>query len=189
VRGAATSTRTTYAARLLSVSGFTVFSSLSATVHSNYATSPTNPWAGSPFEWIHDAQSGRKGAVGKRLVRAWAEGEGLHVAGKSGRGHDFRASGNRVAVKLSLLWSDGRFVFQQIKDQSYDVVALLALEPQRARLWLVPKSVLWQRAEWQHTGREGQDTKWLHFHATMPPAWLSSGYGAGGLQRAKHALK
>lgn len=166
-----------------------MFGGLSATVRSNYAVPATNPWAGSPFEWISDAQSGRKGAVGKRLVRAWAEGEGLQVVQKSGRGHDFRVSGNRVAVKLSLIWSDGRLVFQQIKDQPYDVVALLALEPCRARLWIVPKDLLWLRADWQHTGREGQDTKWLHFPATSPPAWLTSGYGTGTLPRAKRALK
>lgn len=92
-------------------------------------------------------------------------------------------------MKLSLVWSDGRLVFEQIKDQSYDVVALLALEPHRARLWIVPKDVLWHRAGWQHRGREGQDTKWVHFPATSPPAWLTEGHGTGTLRRAKRALK
>lgn len=73
------------------MSGFTVFSGLSATVRSSYTVPATNPWAGSPFEWISDAQSGRKGAVGKHLVRVWAEGEGLQV------------SRNRGAVTISVL--------------------------------------------------------------------------------------
>jgi hypothetical protein len=171
------------------VSSFTVFSGLSTTVRSSYAPGGPSPWRASPFEWISEAQSGRKGAIGKRLVRRWAEAEGLQVAGKSSRGHDFEVNGKRVAVKLTLVWSDGRLVFQQIKDQRYDVVALLALEPQRARLWIVPKDVLWRRADWQHTGQAGHDTKWLHFPAAKPPAWLTQGYGRGMLPRAKRALK
>jgi len=168
---------------------FLVFTGLSSQIEATYAASGPNPWIGTPFQWIAEAHSGRKGAIGKRLVRGWAEGEGMQVGGKSSRGHDFQVNGKRVVVKLSLVWSDGRFVFQQIKDQPYDAVALLALEPQRARLWIVPKNVIWNRAYPQHTGQAGHDTKWLHFPATRSPAWLTSGYGAGTLSRARRALK
>jgi hypothetical protein len=90
-------------------------------------------------------------------------------------------------VKLSLVWDDGRFVFQQIKDQNYDVVALLGLEPKSARLWIVPKAVLWKHADWQHTGKAGHDTKWFHFQTTKPPTWLQE-YG-GTSAKATKALK
>ena len=171
------------------MSAFPVFTNLSTTVQASYPAPAANRWAHSPFQWIAQAHSGRKGAIGKRLVRGWAEGEGLLVLGKSSRGHDFRVNGHRVVVKLSLIWDDGRFVFQQIKDQPYDMAALLALESRRARLWILPKNVLWRHAAPQHTGRGGQDTKWLHFPATRPPAWLTSGYGRGTLPRARRALK
>jgi len=168
-------------------SDFRTFSHLSGAVQANYVTDEPDPWADSPFHWISAAQSGRKGAVGKKLVRRWAEQEGLHVAGKSGRGHAFRAGEVRVAVKLSLVWADGLFVFEQIRDESYDVMALLALEPQKARLWVVPKEVLWGHADWQHKGAAGRDTKWLHVPSARPQTWLKA-YG-GTLRRARRALK
>lgn len=166
---------------------FSMFSDLSHAVQVNYTRDEESPWENSPFHWISEAQSGRKGAVGKALVRRWAEQAGMQVAGKSGKGHDFQIDGLRVAVKLSLVWTDRLFVFQQIRDQNYDVASLLALEPQRVRLWIVPKEVLWEHAGWQHTGAAGHDTKWLHFQATKPCPWLKP-YG-GTLPRARRALK
>lgn len=169
------------------MSGFTVFSSLSDQVEAEYKVYGPNPWEASPFLWIWQAPSATKGAVGKKLVRLWAEREGLQVANKSGRGHAFRVGQLRVAVKLSLVWADGLFAFEQIKQQPYDAVSLLALEPQKARLWVVPKEVLWNEADWQHRGAAGRDTKWLHVNPTRPPSWLQA-YG-GALPRARRALE
>jgi hypothetical protein len=167
------------------VSDFTVFSGLSSKVEAEYKLGGPDPWENSPFQWISEAPSARKGAVGRKLVRRWAEREGLQVADKSGRGHAFRVGKLRVAVKLSLVWADGRFVFEQIQKEGYDVAALLALEPQGARLWIVPCGVLWQQIGFHH----GRADKWLHFPATKPPAWLTKNYGRGTLPRAKKALK
>ncbi len=166
---------------------FLLIGSLSRELERDYSPAEPDVWAGTVFEWISEAQSARKGAVGKKLVRRWAEQEGMDVTAKSDRGHDFCVDGVRMAVKLSLVWADGGFVFEQIRDQKYDVVSLLALEPTRVRLWIVPKEVLWEHATWQHKGAAGRDTKWLLFPATDPPAWLKS-YG-GQLARAKKALK
>lgn len=166
---------------------FSLVSHLSGELQVDYEASETDRWEGTPFHWFSKESSPRKGAIGKKLVRRWAEQEGMHVTGKSGRGHDFRADEVRVAVKLSLVWTGGLLVFEQIKDQPYDVVSLLALEPQRARLWIVPKKVLWEHAEWQHRGAEGRDTKWLRFEPTRPPAWLNP-YG-GTLRHARKALE
>jgi hypothetical protein len=166
---------------------FLLIGGLSSELERDYSPDEPNVWADSTFHWISAAQSARKGAVGKKLVRRWAEQEGMSVTAKSDRGHDFCVDGLRVAVKLSLVWADGGFVFEQIRDQKYDVVSLLALEPARVRLWVVPKEVLWEHAAWQHKGAAGRDTKWLLFPATEPPAWLKP-YG-GQLARAKKALK
>jgi hypothetical protein len=166
---------------------FLVFSGLSKRIEATYAAGGPDPWKGSPFQWISEAQSGRKGAVGKKLVKAWAEHEGLNVKGKSGRGHAFRVDSVRVAVKLSLIWADGIFVFEQIREENFDVMSLLAVEPRRVRLWIVPKDVLWNNADWQHRGTAGRDTKWLHVPATKPPAWLNS-YG-GTLRDTRRALE
>ena len=161
---------------------FLVFSGLSHQIEATHAASGPNPWIGSPFQWISEVQSGRKGAIGKRLVRGWAEGEGMQVAGKSSRGHDFQVNGKRVVVKLSLVWSDRRFVFQQIKDQPYDAGgAAGARAPASAAVDRTQERHL-ARADPQHTGQAGHDTKWLRLPGRRrPPAWLTSGYGAGTL--------
>jgi hypothetical protein len=78
-------------------------------------------------------------------------------------------------------------VFQQIRDQSYEVACLLGLEPQRVHLWAVPKAVLWRNATGQHTGAAAHDTKWLRFPAVQPPDWLKV-YG-GTLPEARTALE
>jgi hypothetical protein len=166
---------------------FLLIGRLSGELEREYSPDEPDVWAGSVFHWISEAQSARKGAVGKKLVRRWAEQDGMNVTAKSARDHDFCVDGLRVAVKLSLVWAHGGFVFEQIRDQKYDVVSLLALEPAQVRLWVVPKDVLWGHAAWQHKGAAGRDTKWLRFQATQPPAWLKP-YG-GGLSRAKKALK
>lgn len=160
---------------------------LSAEVAADYTSEAPDRWAASPFQWISTSASARKGAVGKKLVRRWAEQEGFAVASKSGAGHDFTVGSVRVAIKLSLVWADGGFVFEQIRDQPYDVVGMLALEPERVRLWIVPKTVMSEHAGGQHTGSQGSETKWLHIASDDPPAWLSP-YG-GSLAQAKRALE
>jgi hypothetical protein len=166
---------------------FSVVSRLSEGLQVDYQTDEADRWEGTPFHWFSKESSPRKGAIGKKLVRRWAEQEGMQVIAKSSRGHDFRVDGVRVVVKLSLVWNGGLLVFEQIKDQPYDVASLLALEPENARLWIVPKEVLWEHAEWQHMGASGQDTKWLRFDSASPRAWLRP-YG-GTLSRARRALE
>lgn len=161
-----------------------VFSDLSEAVHEEYPdpVSTPDPWARSPFRWFANESSPRKGAIGKKLVRQWAEHEGMHV-GKSGHGSDFRIDGLRIAVKTGLVWAGQVFVFEQIREQGYEAAALLGLEPERARLWVVPREVLWDQADWQH----GHANKWLHVPPEEPPSWLSA-YG-GTLPQARQALE
>ena len=120
-------------------------------------------------------------------MKAWASREGLPVGPPRDSGHDCVIAGVRVEVKFSTLWGNGGFVFQQIRDQSYEVAALLGIEPQSVRLWVVPKDVLWAEATGQHTGAAATDTKWLRFPASRPPAWLRP-YG-GTLPEARAALE
>lgn len=153
----------------------------------SYAAAATDPWEASPFAWIKREPPRRKGAIGEGLVKAWARHEGFAVTPSTDAGHDCRLNSLRVEVKFSMVWEGGLFVFQQIRDQNYQVVALLGIEPQAVRLWMVPKDELWRRALGQHTGAMAQDTKWLQFAAESPPDWLS-GFG-GTLAGARLALE
>jgi hypothetical protein len=164
-----------------------VFAEVSVEVQQEYAGATADPWKASPFAWIKGRASRQRGAIGERLVKAWAKRSGFSVTPASDTGHDCRLDGVPVEVKFSTLWETGHFVFQQIRDQSYDVVALLGLAPQSVHLWMVPKAELWERAPGQHTGAAGVDTKWLRFPADDPPSWLQR-YG-GPLIEAQRALE
>ena len=164
-----------------------VFARISAEVQLGFEDAAADAWEASPFGWIRREPSRRKGAIGETLVKDWAAQEGLTVRPPTDTGHDCRLDGLLVEVKFSLLWGGGEFVFQQIRDQNYQVACLLGLEPQRVRLWAVPKDVLWAHATGQHTGAAAQDTKWLRFTAAKPPEWLRE-FG-GSLTSAREALE
>ena len=164
-----------------------MFARLSAKVQAEYVTTDLDPWDASPFQWILGEASRRRGAIGERLVKAWARECGIRVVAPTDTGHDCVLDDVRVEVKLSTLWQSGGYKFQQIRDQSYEVVALLGLQPQVVQLWMVPKDVLWQEAVGQHTGVNAQDTKWLSFQASAPPSWLDQ-YG-GTLANARKSLE
>ena len=163
------------------------FSRLSAEVQSEYAETGDDPWEASPFAWILNEASRRRGAIGERLVKAWARDCGMTVSGPADTGHDCVLDGVKVEVKLSTLWKSGGYKFQQLRDQSYEVAALLGLQPQIVQLWFVPKAEIWTRAVGQHTGAGAVDTKWLSFPASSPPSWLGP-YG-GTLERASSSLE
>lgn len=129
-----------------------VFSRLSAEVQIGFEDAAADEWEASPFGWIRREPSRRKGSIGEALVRDWATQEGTQVERPTDSGHDCRINGLLIEVKFSLVWAGGQFVFQQIRDQSYEVACLLGLEPQRVHLWAVPKLVLWKHATGQHTG-------------------------------------
>ncbi len=98
-----------------------------------------NPWAGSRYEWFKQLSGAEAGKFGERLAKAILGGE--FVARSTG--YDLRLeSGRRVEVKLcrksfseSNVWS-----WKQIRrGDVYDDLCLIAVEPERARLFLISK--------------------------------------------------
>jgi hypothetical protein len=164
-----------------------LFARLSAEVQLGFEDAAADAWEASPFGWIRREPSRRKGAIGETLVRDWAAHEQMRVEPAQSSGHDCRLDGVLVEVKFSLIWGGGEFVFQQLRNQDYEVACLLGLEPQRAHLWAVPKAIIWEHSTGQHTGAAAQDTRWLRFPAAQPPEWLLS-YG-GTLDGARAALE
>lgn len=145
-------------------------------------------WELSPLNWIREISSAHKrGRIGEELVIAWAKSEGLQVTTRRHRGHDCVVDGLKIEVKTSLRWNNDRFVFFGLHDFDYDAVALLAIEPHDARLWLVPKSIIWNHARPQLRGAEALGTKWLSFAAADPPPWLTA--WGGSLTDALEALE
>ncbi len=161
-----------------------VLSSIAASLRAELDVS-NDEWAGSTWEWVKNQPPRRRGKIGERLVCAAARTVGLTV-GSGGAGADCRLGPLLVEVKLSTRWQDGKFVFQQLRDQNYGCVALVGVEPERLRIWVVPKDVLWNLAEGQHTGADAVETRWWGFHADCPPTWLAS-YG-GDFETARALL-
>jgi hypothetical protein len=144
-------------------------------------------WEQSQIGWIRQVSSAlKRGKIGEELVTAWARSEGVSVTGRSHRGHDVVLGGLKVEVKTSLKWNNDRFVFLGLRDFDYDAVALLGLEPDNVRLWVVPKALLWRHARQQLRSAGSLDTKWLAFHADDPPSWLQR--WGGSFAQARLAL-
>jgi hypothetical protein len=132
----------------------------------------TDPWAGSPFEWLMRLASRSRGRAGELIVESWLDGLGFDVRSPTNSGHDRTISGRKVEIKFSTLWGSGEYVFQQLRDQDYEVAILLGVSPTAAQCWVIPKAEAFARAVPQHGGAAGRDTRWLRIRAAEPPTWM-----------------
>lgn len=132
------------------------------------------------FRWITNESSGTRGSIGEELVQdlcGWAD---IPVGPRRGPGHDMTVGDAQVEVKLSTLWKDGRYRFQQIRRDDYEYIVLVGLSPDdRVHMWVVPKCVIEEHVLGvlgQHGGASATETAWLRVDPDAPPAWLAS-YG------------
>ena len=147
-------------------------------------------WIGSPFEWVLGETSRRRGKIGEQLTELWCRSQGFSVQSPPDTDCDLLVGGARIEVKFSTLWKNGSFVFQQIRDQDYDLLVCLGIEPFDAHLWAIPKQVLQAEPEAvrpQHGGARGSDTLWLRFKPDEPPLWL--GEWGGTLEEGTETLR
>jgi hypothetical protein len=163
---------------------------IAGTLRDDYLRAGDDPWLGSPFAWIKSRPSRQVGGIGEQLVAGWCAAKGLDVTRPGDSDADRIIGGRRTEIKFSTLWASGDYVFQQIRDQRYDVVVLLGLSPFAAHCWVIPKAVLTQQPlmrglSYQHGGQKGRDTIWLRFRANNPPSWLDD---FGGTLGAAYAL-
>lgn len=154
-----------------------LLATISATLMPDYVNPTEDPWSGSPFSWIKTRPSRQMGAIGEQLVSGWCAAKGLDVTRTGDAEADRVINGRRVEIKFSTLWTNGDYVFQQIRDQRYDHALLIGLSPFAASCWVVPKPVLLEQPfkkglRHQHGGSEGRDTIWLRFKAANVPEWL-----------------
>lgn len=123
-------------------------------------------------------------------MAGWCAAKGFDVVRSPNSDADRIVDGNRIEIKLSTLWANGGYKFQQIRDQEYDYAFCLGLSPFDAHAWLLPKSVLREYVighMGQHTGATGSDTAWLGFKASQAFSWMSP-YG-GRLRDVERLLR
>ena len=78
-----------------------------------------------------------------------------------------------------MLWKNGSYKFQQLRDQNYEFVICLGISPFDVHCWVLPKTVVMQKWESgeigsQHGGRAGKDTAWLTVFPDNVPKWLQA---------------
>ena len=132
-----------------------------------------DPWEDSRFEWLKALSGAEAGKIGERLARSLLGGE---FVGRN-EGYDLRArNGRRVEVKLcrrsyskSNVWS-----WKQIRrDDEYDDLCLIAVEPDRARVFVVPVDHIPASALSNQHGRKGDGTlSQIAYPKDGFPEWL-----------------
>ncbi len=146
-------------------------------------------WAESPFGWIKQQQSRTRGKIGEQLVSGWCAAKGFDVTSSPNSDSDRVIGGLRTEIKFSTLWKNGRFKFQQLRDQDYEIVICLGISPLKAHCWVFPKDDLLGNpvgVRPQHGGRAGSDTRWLDVDPNEVPQWLQA--RGGRLSEAYESL-
>lgn len=154
---------------------FELMSQISSSLEPHYQPTEDDPWIGSPFEWILKVPSRTKGAIGEKLVEQWALRKGFEVTRTGTSEADRNINGHPIEIKLSTLWANGGFKFQQIRNQAYEHCFCIGISPFEVNAWLLPKELLLEKVighMGQHTGAAGADTAWLNFDKSEPYSWM-----------------
>lgn len=130
-------------------------------------------WIGSVYAWLRKLKGRRMGSEAEKLVATFLANAELEVGASWSTHFDRLVNSWRVEMKCSMRWSDGTYAFQQIRDQDYDFVLMTGISPREISMWLVPKAVAMVISKPQHTGKDGQETRWLKFNTNNPPAELA----------------
>jgi len=151
--------------------------SVSVRLEQEYLAQEDPAWGTSPFGWIKAQPSRRVGTIGERLVDEWLTARGFAVTRCPDSDADRLVNGKRVEIKFSTRWATGGYVFQQLRDQQYEIAILLGLSPGEGHCWVVSKADLMKK--WgtpdlphQHGGQAGKDTVWLSIDPSNPPGWI-----------------
>ena len=142
------------------------------TLHTDYIEDGKE-WNGSPFAWIKTRPSRQVGKIGEQLVAGFCAAKDLNVSRSPDSDADRIIEGKRTEIKLSTLWKNGSYVFQQIRDQEYDVLLCLGISPFDAHVWVMRKSdIPFELLPHQHGGTRGSDTWWLQVDPQKPSTWM-----------------
>lgn len=143
-------------------------------------------WKNSPFEWILQLAARQKSKLGKQLMASWCAGKGLSVHTDNDiSGVGLVIEDKKVAIKFSTLWKSGRYAFQQIRIEGYDLLLCFGISPHAAHCWVFKREYILKHAHEQH--KVGKDAEyWIKFNPLNPPDW-AKGYG-GSLDQAYSVL-
>lgn len=172
---------------------FQELASLGAELSKAYM-SEDDPWKDSPFAWLKERPSRQVGAIGERLIEQWLESNGIDVTRSPDSDADRIVAGHRAEIKLSTLWTSGRYKFQQLRNQDYEFAILMGISPHDAHCWVIPKADLLRLWKDEHviraqhnSGHGGADTAWVDVDPLNPPEWIHP-FG-GSLEEALQIIR
>ena len=143
-------------------------------------------WKNSPFEWVLLLSSAKKGKLARRLVDSWCMSKDLPLDRSKSSSHYLTINGNRIAIKMSTRWTDGKYKFQQIRDNGYDYVICLGISPRDIHCWVFKREYAIKNATPQHKGAKGAEY-WIAINPDKPSDWVKD--LGGTLDQAYVVLK
>jgi hypothetical protein len=150
-----------------------LMANIAATLEQEYVVKREEVWKESPFEWLLKLPSRQRGKVGEQLVAGWAAARNFNVERSPDSDADKIIEGKRIEIKLSTLWENGVYTFQQLRNQDYEYLLCLGISPWVVHAWLMKKEEIpFDTLSHQHGGNRGNDTWWISFKADNPPVWI-----------------
>lgn len=133
-------------------------------------------WKNSHFRYFRDMSSKSKGAEGEKLVHQFMEKLGHIVSRAKNSDFDRYISGHKTEIKVSTSWDEveDKFTWQQIRNQEYDRIVFVAINPNDVKFYWASKADLkkyvFDKDEYrQHSGKNGgQELYWLQGVSKMP---------------------
>jgi hypothetical protein len=132
-------------------------------------------WRDSPFRWMQRLPNLPKHASAKALLVAVLAHEGIDARPETKNGASYLVcDSRRLSLKVSFLWSQGNYLFQQIRISSaFSHVVLFGISPRRAHLWIVPTTERALFQSRQHISGDGLAANYLlRIDPDAPPTWL-----------------
>jgi len=103
--------------------------------------------------------------------------KGLSINKSPNSDSDLLINGHKMEIKLSTLWENQSYKFQQIRDQDYEFAVLLGISPHDVHCWVVSKKLLLENVIGllgQHTGSKSKETSWITIDPNEPPEYIKN---------------
>ena len=143
-------------------------------------------WKDSPFEWILQLPSRKKGKFARELVQTWLSQEKYKITKAPGVGESLCIGEKTFSIKFSTLWTSNIYRFQQIRSDGYDYLICLGISPHTAHCWIIDKESALKNSTVQHKGTNNAEF-WLEIDPYKQGVWYEK-FG-GYLGKAKTILR
>ena len=158
-------------------SDFNILESIAnSSKHKNLIEEKIKKWKNSPFKYILSLSSRQKGKIGEDLLSEFLIKKGCKVEKAINADYDRLVNGHKCEIKMSTLWENKRYVFQQIRSTEWDYLLCLGLSPRIAHLWYAKRDIIGYLGG-QHTGHRGTDTRWIHIEPNADTLPVPNLYG------------